>query len=190
MAVKFKLKNDDETYGWPLISLHWLMAVAVFGLYFLGLYIIDLGYYDPNYKTLPHWHRSLGMLLLLALGLRVLCRCVDRAPRALPGHGKATRLLTKSAHSLLYLLMITALISGYVMSTAGGHEIAVFNWFSVPPLPIELHHQADKAGIIHYWSSTALIALSSVHALAALKHHFVDKDSTLTRILGITRENP
>ncbi len=190
MAVKFKLRNDTQAYGWPLISLHWLMAVAILGLYFLGLYIIDLGYYDPNYKTLPHWHRSLGMLLLLALILRLLCRCLDPAPPALPDHGRATRLLTKCAHSLLYLLMITALISGYFMSTAGGQAIAVFNWFSVPPLPIELHHQADKAGIIHYWSSTALIVLSAVHALAALKHHFVDKDSTLTRILGITRENP
>lgn len=190
MAVKLKLKNDDDCYGWPIISLHWLMAVAVFGLYFLGLYIIDMSYYDPNYKTLPHWHRSLGMVMLFALGLRLLCRCVDRAPRALPGHGNATRLLTKTAHALLYLLMLTALLSGYVMSSADGHAVAVFNWFSVPALPLDLHHQADRAGMLHYWSSTALIALSCLHALAALKHHFIDKDSTLTRILGIKRETP
>jgi cytochrome b561 len=190
MTVKLGLRNNDETYGWPLISLHWLMAVAVFGLYFLGLYIIDMSYYDPNYKTLPHWHRSIGMLVLLALGLRLLCRCVDRAPRTLPGHGLATRLMTQTAHALLYLLMLGVLISGYFMSTADGHGVAVFDWLTVPALPVELHHQADRAGKVHYWSSTALIALSCVHALAALKHHFIDKDSTLTRILGIKRESP
>ncbi|UTW13376.1 cytochrome b [Marinobacterium rhizophilum] len=190
MTVKLKLRNNDDTYGWPLISLHWLMAVAVFGLYFLGLYIIDMSYYDPNYKTLPHWHRSVGMLVLLALGLRLLCRCLDRSPRSLPGHGLATRVMTRSAHTLLYLLMLVALASGYVMSTADGYGVQVFNWFAVPALPIELHHQADRAGWVHYWSSTALVALSCLHALAALKHHFIDKDSTLTRILGIKRESP
>lgn len=183
-----RLKNDSDCYGWPLVSLHWLMAVVVFGLYFLGLYIVELSYYDPYYKTLPHWHRSIGMLMLLALSLRLLCRALDRAPRALPGHTSTTRLLTKTAHALLYLLMLVALGSGYLMSTADGHGIQVFNWFSVPALPIRLHHQADNAGLVHYWSSTALIALSTVHAIAALKHHFVDKDSTLTRIFGFTRE--
>ncbi len=190
MAAKFNLKNNDDCYGWPIIGLHWLMAAAIFGLYFLGLYIIDLSYYDPNYKTLPHWHRSAGMLVLLALGLRLLCRCADRSPRALPGHSRVTRLMTRTAHALLYLLMLAALASGYFMSTADGRGVAVFNWFTVPALPVELHHQADRAGRVHYWSSTALIALSCIHALAALKHHFIDKDATLTRILGIKRENP
>ncbi len=188
MAITSRLKNEEDCYGWAIISLHWLMAFAVFGLYFLGLYIVDLGYYDPYYKILPHWHRSIGLLLLLALCIRLLCRWVDRAPRALPGHRPVIRFMTRTAHALLYLLMLVTLISGYLISTAEGHGIDVFNWFSVPALPFKFSGQADTAGAIHYWSSTALVALSSVHALAALKHHFIDKDSTLTRILGIKRE--
>jgi len=75
-------------------------------------------------------------------------------------------------------------MSGYMISTADGRPISVFNWFDIPALPALIEQQEDIAGEIHFISATTLITLSLLHAAAALKHHFIDKDNTLRRMLG------
>jgi len=60
-----------------------------------------------------------------------------------------------------------------------------FNWFSVPALGELFENQADIAGEVHYYLSLSLIALVFIHAIAALKHHFINKDNTLTKMLGV-----
>ena len=72
-----------------------------------------------------------------------------------------------------------------MISTADGRGIEVFNWFEVPALPALIEQQEDVAGLVHYWLATSLIVLAGVHALAALKHHFINKDKTLLRMLGM-----
>ncbi|MNR57354.1 hypothetical protein D3C85_1781150 [compost metagenome] len=76
------------------------------------------------------------------------------------------------------------LISGYLISTAEGVAIDVFGWFSVPATLSGLPEQADVAGVIHFYLAWSLVVLAVLHALAALKHHFLDRDPTLTRMLG------
>lgn len=188
MAITTRLRNDTQTYGWVMIGIHWLMAIAIIGLYLLGLYIVDLTYYDPEYKTMPDLHRSIGILVLIALALRLAWKIGDRTPRPLESHGPLIRLATGVAHGLLYLLMLVTLVAGYLISTADGRPIEVFDWFQVPASPLQYDGQEDIAGWIHYWSATTLIALAGLHALAALKHHFLDKDATLKRMFGITKE--
>ncbi|NVK44164.1 MAG: cytochrome b [Oceanospirillaceae bacterium] len=190
MAFTARLTNDSQAYGWVMILLHWLMAIAIIGLYFLGLYIVDLTYYDPEYKTMPDLHRSIGILVLIALVLRLAWRTLNASPPPLPEHGTLVRLATKAGHSALYLLMLTTLISGYLISTADGRAIDVFSWFQVPASPLQYDNQEDIAGFVHYWSATTLLTLAGLHALAALKHHFIDKDATLKRIIGIKQETP
>ena len=60
-----KLFNSDDSYGLVPVILHWLMAFAIIGLYPLGLYIESLDYYDPAYRTVPMWHKSVGILVAL-----------------------------------------------------------------------------------------------------------------------------
>jgi cytochrome b561 len=74
-------------------------------------------------------------------------------------------------------------LSGYLISTADGRAIQVFDWFEVPALVTGIANQEDIAGAVHYWVAVALIALASLHGLAALKHHFLDRDGTLLRML-------
>ncbi|GGO85869.1 cytochrome b [Marinobacterium nitratireducens] len=190
MAITARLTNDTHSYGWVMILLHWLMALAIVGLYLLGLYIVDLTYYDPDYQTMPDLHRSIGILVLIALVLRLGWRALDRSPAPLPEHGSLVRLATKAGHAALYLLMLLTLVSGYLISTADGRPIEVFDWFQVPASPLQYDGQEDIAGFVHYWSATTLLALAGLHALAALKHHFIDKDATLKRIIGIRQETP
>lgn len=189
MAYTKLVCNTPRSYGWGFILIHWLMALAIIGLYPLGLYIDSLSYYDAAYRTMPHIHKGIGMLVLFALAFRLIWRVLNRIPAALPQPAPLAR-LTHTVHLLLYLLMLIALVSGYMISTADGRPIDVFGWFSVPAFASTLNNQEDLAGMVHWYSTTALMVLAALHALAALKHHFVDKDATLKRIFGIIQETP
>jgi cytochrome b561 len=182
------VKNEPHRYGLGSIIIHWSMALIIIGMYPLGLYIDTLDYYDAAYKTVPQWHKSIGIMLLALLLLRLLWRTVSAHPPPL-AQPTLLALATKTAHFLLYILMLVALVSGYMISTADGRAIEVFNWFSIPALPAVIEQQEDIAGLIHYWTTTALIVLSGLHALAALKHHFINKDQTLIRMLGMPQES-
>jgi cytochrome b561 len=145
-----------------------------------------LTYYDPFYKTGPHIHKSIGILLFALVLARLLWRTLNPQP-ALPVHSpRWERGIALLTHALLYLLLIAIMISGYLISTADGLGIAVFNWFEIPALPWALQQQEEFAGDVHEWLAWLLMALVGLHTLAALKHHFYDKDSVLTRMLGLT----
>lgn len=181
------LKDTAESYGLTSRLLHWVMALVVIGMYPLGLYIDSLSYYDEAYRTVPHWHKSIGMILLGLLLMRIIWRMLNKSPTPVE-QPRLLQLATSTAHSILYLLMLAALVSGYLISTADGRPIGVFNWFEIPALPALVENQEDIAGELHYWITTSLIGLAAVHVLAALKHHFINKDKTLTRMLGMQQE--
>ena len=185
MAIS--IKDTPSSYGKGSRALHWLMALVIIAMYPLGLYIDSLSYYDEAYRTVPHWHKSVGMILLGLLLLRIIWRKLSTGPAPVE-QPELLQLATRATHTLLYLLMLAALISGYLISTADGRAIAVFNWFEIPALPALGEHQEDIAGELHYWITTLLIGLAGVHTLAALKHHFINKDQTLTRMLGMPQE--
>ena len=105
-------------------------------------------------------------------------------PRHLPSHTAVERKLGKIMHQMLYLLVFIIMISGYLISTADGRGIAVFEFFDVPALGVSIENQEDIAGLVHKWLAYLLIALVVLHAWAALKHHFIDKDDTLKRMMG------
>lgn len=180
------MKNSRDHYGWVAITLHWLVAVAVFGLFALGFWMVELSYYDEWYRKGPDLHRSVGVLLFLVVVFRLLWRFMNPAPNALAGHKRWEVAAAHVAHALLYVLMFTAMVSGYLITTADGSAISVFGLFEVPSVTGRVKGMEDTAGVVHYWSTWALVALAGVHALGALKHHFIDKDETLRRMLGMS----
>lgn len=184
MTLHRKLLNDKQDYGWLPIIMHWLIALAIIGLYPLGLYIDSLDYYDPAYRTVPAWHKSIGLIVMAVLVFRLLWRVINRPPLSLP-QPPLHEIAAKVVHMGLYCLLLITLISGYLISTADGSSIEVFSWFEVPALPYAIENQEDIAGDIHFIVATLLISLAALHAGAALKHHFIDKDITLKRMLAI-----
>jgi len=91
--------------------------------------------------------------------------------------------LAKLTHRLLYILLASLFVSGYLISTADGRGIDVFNWFTLPSLGEFIEDQEYTAGQMHEWFAYGLIGLSFLHALLALKHHILDKDRILIRML-------
>jgi cytochrome b561 len=177
-------RNSSSNYGLVSITMHWLVAVAVVGLFALGYWMVGLTYYSSWYRTAPDIHKSIGLLLLALMVLRVIWRFLNSGPAPLANHGRWTRLATKVGHGALYLGLFTVMISGYLISTADGRSISVFGWFEVPALITSIPDQEDVAGLIHEYVAWGLVIFSGLHALAALKHHFVDRDPTLKRMFG------
>ncbi len=177
------LTNTEKTYGLISKLLHWLIALAVFGLFGLGLWMVELDYYDSWYQKAPHWHKSLGVLLAVTLLIRSLWRWTNPIPQALASHRRWEVRLARLTHITLYGVLFALVVSGYLISTADGRGIEVFNWFTLPSAGEFFERQEDLAGSIHYWLAISVIALACLHATAALKHHFIDRDGTLRRML-------
>ncbi|WP_313448546.1 cytochrome b [Pseudescherichia sp.] len=179
-----QMRNSARRYGAVSIALHWLVALVVYGMFALGLWMVTLSYYDGWYHQAPELHKSIGVLLMMGLVVRLIWRHLSPPPKALASYSRLTHVAAIGAHIILYALLFAIVISGYLISTADGQPISVFGLFEVPATLTDAGAQADLAGTLHLWLAWSVVILSVLHALAALKHHFIDKDDTLKRMLG------
>ncbi|WXL25344.1 cytochrome b [Ectopseudomonas mendocina] len=177
-------RNSPSHYGAVSVIMHWLVAVTVFSLFALGFWMVGLDYYSSWYRTGPELHKSFGLLLFAVMLFRVFWRVRSPAPQALPEHGPLTRLGSKLGHGLLYVGLFVVMISGYLISTADGRGIPVFGLFEVPATITSIADQEDVAGLVHKYVAWGLVIFALLHGLAALKHHFLDRDRTLLRMFG------
>lgn len=164
--------------------MHWLVALLVFSLFGLGLWMVELDYYSSWRHTAPQLHKGFGLCLLALMLLRLLWRFLSPPPAPLSSYSRRTLLGAKIGHSVLYLGLFALMLAGYLISTADGRGIRVFGWFEVPATITSIPDQEDVAGAVHLYLAWALVVFASLHGLAALKHHFIDRDTTLLRMLG------
>lgn len=183
------LRNSNQTYGLVTIGLHWLSALAVIGLFALGLWMVELTYYSSWYKTAPDIHKSVGVLLLMATLFRLIWRACSVQPEAEPSHKAWEKRAASIAHLGLYTLLLVIMFAGLLISTADGRGVMVFNWFELPAIGELFENQADIAGLIHEYAAYSLIGLVVVHAAGAIKHHVIDKDNTLMKMLSFKKAN-
>jgi len=176
-------KNTESAYGTITKAMHWLTALMVFGLFALGFWMVDLTYYSQWYKTAPHWHKSVGILLLFITIFRFIWRFLTISPMPIASHSNSEKIAAKITHIIIYILLFALMVSGYLISTADDRAIDVFNWFSIPAFGELFTNQADIAGLIHKYVAYILVALSVLHGVAAIKHHVIDKDDTLKRMM-------
>ncbi len=177
-------RNTTKDFGAISVFIHWAVALVVYGMFALGLWMVTLGYYDVWYHNAPEIHKSIGCILFAIMVIRFIWRYVSPPPTPLSSYSSLTRISAIVAHLTLYVALFAILITGYLISTADGQPISVFGWFDVPALISGGAAQADFAGDIHLWLAWAVVILSVLHGLAALKHHFVDGDITLKRMFG------
>ena len=192
LPARIGIRNSAQDYGLLAILLHWLVALVVIAMFTLGVWMTGLGYYDDWYKRGPDLHKSIGILLFIVMIGRVLWRSINTTPEDEPGISALQRQLAHTVHLLLYALLFALMISGYLISTADGKPIHVFNLFAVPAIISDIPNMEDVAGEVHWYIALTLISLAGLHAIAALKHHFIDRDRTLKKMLGIrsSRHNP
>ena len=176
--------NTQTSWGWVSIVMHWLSAVAIIALFAFGLWMDGLSYDHPWYQSAPHWHQSVGVLLvLMMIGRWFWRRYVGQVPNALVSHKAWEQTWAKRIHYVFYVLVMFMFVSGYLVVTAEGQGLSVFSWFTVPAV-FEMDDLEDIAGGIHWFCAYSIIILALLHALAALKHQFIDNDGTLLRMFG------
>jgi cytochrome b561 len=138
---------------------------------------------SPRKLQLYSWHKWVGVTVFFLLLVRVGWR-ITHQPPALPEQmSKLQRIASHVGHTALYLLMIAIPISGWLMSSAKGYQTV---WFGVLPIPDVLGKDkqlGDALAELHGALNGLLMFIVAIHVLAALKHHFIDRDNILRRIL-------
>lgn len=178
----------NASYTRTAIGLHWLVALGIIGTFGLGFYMADLPL-SPDKLKLYSWHKWAGVTLFLLAVLRLGWRISHPAP-ALPAGTPAWQVLVAHVtHWALYFLMLAIPVSGWLMSSAQGFPVV---WFGIVPLP-DLVGRDKALGELflqmHVIMNYTLLALVVLHAAAALKHHFIDRDDILRRMLPSGRHH-
>lgn len=156
------VKNTQHQYGLVSIFFHWLTALTIIGLFALGLYMVELDYYDPWYKQGPDLHKSIGLLLLVVLVMRTAWRLFTRIPKPIESQKAWEHALAHFTHIFLYILILLVIFSGYLISTADGRSVSVFGLLEVPALLTNIDQLESYAGVVHYYLAFALIGLAGL----------------------------
>lgn len=169
------------------IAFHWLLALMILGSFSLGLYMVDLPF-SPSRLKLYNWHKWAGVTILALSAGRLLWRLTHRPP-ALPGSMPPwQRAASHVSHVAMYVFFFAVPLTGWAYSSAAGFPIV---WFGVIPLPDFVPKDRELAEMLkpfHWISAYALATVVVVHIAAALKHHFVDRDDVLKRMLPASKK--
>jgi cytochrome b561 len=174
--------TDGTTYTGTAKVLHWLMALLLAGMLALGFYMSDLKL-SPAKLQLYSWHKWAGVTIFLLLLVRAGWRLTHRPPALPSGMPAWLRRVAGATHGLLYVLMFAIPLSGWLMSSAKGFQTV---WFGVLPIPDLLPKDralGEQLAEVHESLNILLLAVVAAHVAAALKHHFIDRDGVLRRML-------
>jgi len=174
-------KNTTQRFGILSIGLHWLMLLLMVAVYAC----IELRELFPKGSelrdALKTWHFMLGLLVFALVWLRLAIRLSGPVPHA-EGDPAWQRLAARLMHFTLYLLMVAMPLLGWLMLSAAGKPIPFFGLY-LPALIGEDKELASVLKAIHKTGGTVGYYLIALHAGAALFHHYIKKDDTLTRML-------
>jgi len=185
------LRNTTSGYGRVAILFHWTMAVLIFGMLGLGLYMHNQPLTEPRTFQLYQLHKSVGFVVLALAVLRLLWRLFNPSPKLPEGMHPLERIGAHLGHTGLYALLFALPVSGWLMVSASpwGIPTVLFNLLPVPHLPVpEALGDQEQAEalfkILHEYGAYLLIALIAVHVAAAFKHHLIARDDTLKRMVS------
>ena len=174
---------SPQRYDRVAMALHWITALLILANLTLGLSMVGLPI-SPRKLHWYLWHKSIGLTVFLLTSARLGWRTLHRPPPQVPMPGWQQR-ASGLSHAALYALLFLIPVSGYLYSSATGVQVV---WLGVVPLPDLVPKDNALGGalkIVHVTLNSLLVALVLVHVAAALRHHFVDRDAVLARMLTL-----
>jgi cytochrome b561 len=174
-----------ERYNAGAIALHWLTAALILANLALGVSMVPMRI-SPTKLDLYVWHKSIGVTVFILTSLRLAWRAAHRPPAPVPMPAWQERATTVS-HALLYVLLFLIPFSGWLYSSATGVQVVYLGLVPLPDLVPKDKAYADALRLVHVSLNLTLVAVLIVHTAAALKHHFVDRDRVLVRMLPWAR---
>lgn len=175
------LLNTEKNYGFVSRCFHWVTAIVVICLIFVGLYMHDVTNYLVR-KQLYIAHKSFGFLVLLIILPRFIWRLINPVPKlesVIPSYQK---FISKLVHWLFYLFLFIMPLSGLTMTFFSGRKL---NLFGVYVLDIGISKNVGIARLghdVHGVLGYTLAFMVGLHIMAALYHHFILRDNVLVRM--------
>lgn len=179
------MKDTQEKFTLPTVLLHWIIAIPFIAMIIIGTIMEDMDN-GPDKFSLMGTHKSVGLVILVLAIVRVLWRMKNKFPQPLSKMPSWQKTLARAAHWVLIIGTVMMPISGVVMSVGGGHSLSVFGLELIAGTGIENAIFSKAGQIMHGLGSKLIILFFVLHIVGAVKHHFLDKDGTLSRMFGIT----
>jgi cytochrome b561 len=189
------LKDSEQAWGSVSRALHWIMAVVLIGLLFVGFYMVEVETDLVARFKLTQIHKSFGFVAFVLGVLRIIWHLSQFMRPRLPDTMKTWETgAARLSHVVFYLLMLGLPLTGWLMASASPlNDVDAFP-FRVPnmvfglfelPDPFNPGNEATTKVLLngHFWLGVALACLLLVHIGAALKHAFVDLDDVLRRMV-------
>jgi cytochrome b561 len=175
------VRREPERYGKPAMLLHWLTAALIVANWLLGLAMVPM-HISPRKLQWYLVHKSIGLTVLLLSSLRLGWRAVrpPPAPVAMP---RWQRRAASASHALLYVLLFAIPLSGWLYSSATGVQVVYLGVVPLPDLVPKDRALGDALRLVHVSLNALLFVVFCVHVAAAIKHHVVDRDTALVRML-------
>ena len=177
------------TYGtrtdhYPATSklLHWLVAICVLTTAPVAIAMVRVSE-GPTQNALYNFHKSLGVLILILMILRLINRLAVGAPIADPGIEPWQKTVSSIVHTSLYVLLLAMPIVGYIANSVYGVSTPFFGLFDLPPIAAKNEALATQLFTIHRWVGWIVIVLALTHVSGALYHYFIRRDNVLQRML-------
>jgi cytochrome b561 len=178
--------NPPAQYSAVAKGLHWMIAALIVTQFTLAWSADDLPIGLHKLKLLAR-HKSFGMTVLMLAVIRLVWRFANRPPALPDGMTPPERWLAKATHIAFYVLLFAMPITGWMMSSAKNYSVSWFGLFTWP----NLISQSDDAFVFlqstHEILAWSLLGIAVLHILAALKHHFWNRDNVLLRMLPFTK---
>jgi cytochrome b561 len=185
------LLNTATHYGAVTRFFHWAVFL-LFAYQYVGANIMTRiaqgkTVFGLNQDQYYNWHKSIGLVLLALVVLRVAWRKLTRLPDWAPTLTPAERTLSHWNETLLYTCMFLMPVSGYLFVMAGGYGVMLFGTYNLPNPIGKQEGLAAVARVVHITTAYALVIIAGSHVGLGLKHHLCDRDGFLRRMLPFVR---
>lgn len=176
----------SNSYTRPAIVLHWLTALLILSTFPLAMYMTDLQL-SPLKLQLYSYHKWIGVTVLLLVLARLAWRIGHKPPALQADLPLWQQRAAHGVHHLLYVLMLCIPLSGWLMSSAKGVPVVYLGLLQLPDLVAKDKALGKLLGTTHELLSYTLLLLVALHLAAVIKHHFIDRDDTLSRMLPLLK---
>lgn len=176
------LRSNLDTWGSVTKALHWLIALAIILLFCVGWFMKGLPN-SPDKIKVYALHKSMGLTVLALVVLRIAWRLGEAHPANPPGMPPWQARASTVVHLGLYAIMLGMPLSGWLFNSAANFPLRWFGQFKVPALVGADAGTKALAGAIHFYGAWLLALLFVVHVAGALKHHYLERDAVLRRML-------